>query len=180
MTEVGSLIGTVGPPQSIILRIVLLRLVEIGWGEINARVALRQRGVERGRMQYPAFGVVFGAWYGAMLVSIPPDATVNAWLLVVYCMLQAFRYWCILSLGRHWSTRVIVMPTRSLVRSGPYRLFRHPMYISAITSSVLLPGIFDRWDFSVAILMAATPLFWWRVAVEERALTVAAPDRGHP
>ncbi|HUI34638.1 MAG TPA: isoprenylcysteine carboxylmethyltransferase family protein [Stellaceae bacterium] len=40
----------------------------------------------------------------------------------------AFAVWARWHLGRNWSSAVVVKEGHSLIRSGPYRLVRHPIY----------------------------------------------------
>jgi protein-S-isoprenylcysteine O-methyltransferase Ste14 len=40
----------------------------------------------------------------------------------------AFSVWSRLMLGANWSNRVTVKENHTLVRSGPYRIVRHPIY----------------------------------------------------
>jgi isoprenylcysteine carboxyl methyltransferase (ICMT) family protein YpbQ len=42
--------------------------------------------------------------------------------------LQLARFWVLLTLGRRWTIRIIVVPSEHLVARGPYRFFRHPNY----------------------------------------------------
>ncbi len=43
------------------------------------------------------------------------------------------------SLGRRWTTRIVVLPDEPLVTSGPYRYFSHPNYAVVIGEIALLP-----------------------------------------
>ena len=63
---------------------------------------------------------------------VPPEASVNWWLLGFYGLLQADRLWVIASLGRYGRTRIITLPQAPLVRRGPHRLFRHPNYLIVV------------------------------------------------
>ena len=54
-------------------------------------------------------------------------------------LLQAARYWCIMSLGEYWNTRIIVLAGSTVVRTGPYRFLRHPNYLVVTLEFVLIP-----------------------------------------
>ena len=85
---------------------------------------------------------------------------------------MAFAAWSLLTLGRCFS----IMPeVRGLVRRGPYRLVRHPVYLGEIlaTFGVLLPILSPR---NVAIFVAFCALQLWRTRYEEEALTAAYPE----
>ena len=62
------------------------------------------------------------AW--ARPVSLP-------WL-AVFLVLQLLRAWVLLTLGRRWTTRIIVLPGAPLVANGPYRYVSHPNYLVVV------------------------------------------------
>jgi protein-S-isoprenylcysteine O-methyltransferase Ste14 len=72
-------------------------------------------------------------------------------------------------LGRNWSGEVTVKVDHELVRSGPYRRIRHPIY-TAIIGMYVGPAIMISEMHSllaVAIIMAA---YWRKIGLEERVL----------
>ena len=72
-----------------------------------------------------------------------PRAAPPVWpLLGLFALLQLGRLWVILSLGRYWTTRIITLPRAPLVRSGPFRYFRHPNYLLVIAEIAMLPLAF--------------------------------------
>jgi protein-S-isoprenylcysteine O-methyltransferase Ste14 len=55
----------------------------------------------------------------------------------------AFTLWARVHIGRNWSARVVIKEQHELVRSGPYRLVRHPIYtglLVAIAGTALVVG----------------------------------------
>jgi len=54
------------------------------------------------------------------------DRPVNLARLALFGVIEIGRYWVLWSLGRVWSTRIIVLSGAPMVASGPYRLFKHP------------------------------------------------------
>ena len=56
-----------------------------------------------------------------------------------YAVLQLGRVWVVASLGRRWTTRIIVLPGATLVQSGPYRWLRHPNY-AIVTAEIAMSG----------------------------------------
>lgn len=51
---------------------------------------------------------------------------------VIFALAKALKWWAIASLGVRWSFRILVLPDAELVRSGPYRLLRHPNYLAVL------------------------------------------------
>jgi methyltransferase len=87
---------------------------------------------------------------------------------------QALRWWCINSLGRHWSTRVLVVPGDELVTRGPYRFLRHPNYVAVVVEGVALPLVHTAWITATAFTVLNAVLLRTRIRVEDRALAGAA------
>ena len=66
-----------------------------------------------------------GSWGTAVL----PDWPWIRWLGVGITLLGfAVTYWARWTLGRNWSGNVTVKVGHELIRTGPYRLVRHPIY----------------------------------------------------
>jgi len=62
-----------------------------------------------------------------------PESPILTWLgvlLQVFCFLLAL--WSRMTLGRNWSGEVTTKVDHQLVREGPYRRIRHPIYTGAI------------------------------------------------
>jgi methyltransferase len=74
------------------------------------------------------------------------------------------------SLGRYWTTRIIVLPNHPLIRKGPYRYFSHPNYMIVVAEIALLPLAFG--DVAIAIVwsVANSLLLGLRIHIENAAL----------
>jgi protein-S-isoprenylcysteine O-methyltransferase Ste14 len=81
----------------------------------------------------------------------------------------AFSVWARAYLGRNWSGIVALKADHELIRSGPYRFVRHPIYtglLVAIVGSAIVRG---EWRGVVAVLIAIAAL-WRKLRLEERWL----------
>jgi methyltransferase len=83
---------------------------------------------------------------------------------------QALRWWCIATLGRRWSTRVVVLPDAPLVAAGPYRWLRHPNYLAVVVEGLALPLVHTAWLTAALFTALNAALLAVRVRAEERAL----------
>jgi methyltransferase len=83
---------------------------------------------------------------------------------------QGLRVWTLASLGRYWTTRIIVMPDASLVRSGPYRYLRHPNYTVVVLEIALLPLALGSWQLALGFSIANAIVLAWRIRTEETTL----------
>ncbi|MFZ4397236.1 MAG: methyltransferase family protein [Kiritimatiellia bacterium] len=89
----------------------------------------------------------------------------------VYAASLGLRYWAFAVLGRQW--RIDVSDPgheRQLIRTGPYRFVRHPIYVAACLEVVGLPWLLGAW-FALAMgLFVFVPLEVARARYEERFL----------
>ena len=97
------------------------------------------------------------------LVTVP---IVLAGLLVVL-MGVAFSIWARLMLGSNWSNRVTVKENHTLVRTGPYRVARHPIYSGILLG--MLGSALQRGGIRcfVGVLICGFS-FWLKSRAEER------------
>lgn len=145
------------------------RLGELALATGNTRVLKAEGAIEHGRGHYPLFVVLHTAWIGALLFAVPPDPPFHPWWLAVFVALSLLRLWVIATLGRYWTTRVIVLPDVPLVRRGPYRLFRHPNYIVVAGELFAVPMIAGAWEIAVLFTVPNLALLAWRWYVEDTA-----------
>ena len=97
-------------------------------------------------------------------------------MLALVVASQALRWWCIATLGRRWNTRVIVVPGLPPVRSGPYRLFRHPNYVAVVVEGVALPLVHAAWITALVFTVLNAALLTVRIRAEDAALATL-PER---
>src|SRR5258708_33226759 len=107
--------------------------------------------VEVGRRHYPLVVAVHAAWLISLWV-LGRDQPVNIAALPFYLILQGLRFWVMWTLGRRWTTRIIVLPDQALVSAGPYRFLPPPHYAGGAREVAVLP-------FAPPPSLVAAPLF---------------------
>ena len=153
------------------------RLAELALVRRNTARLKAEGAVEFGAGHYPVMVALHAAWWLA-LAGFGYDRPVNLGWLAVFVVLQAARIWVIASLGRRWTTRVLVLPGAPPVAQGPYRWLRHPNYaivvleIAVVPLALGLPGVALVFSAANAVLLA------WRIRLENRALAWAAGAGG--
>jgi methyltransferase len=145
------------------------RLGELMLAEHNTRRLLADGGREVGRRHYPLFVALHGTWLVAIAMTTPLATLPNWPLIGVFIVLQALRLWVVLTLGRYWTTRIISIDA-PLVRSGPFRLVRHPNYLVVAAEIAVLPLAFGNWPVAIIWSLANAALLFYRIRVETRAL----------
>lgn len=155
--------------------VVLERLAELVISKRHAAWALARGGVEHGMGHYPPMVVLHslllaGALGEAWLADRPFVPTLGWSMVAVVLLAQALRWWCILTLGRQWSTRVIVVPGLPLVSRGPYRWMPHPNYVAVVAEGIALPLVHGSWVTAVAFTVLNAWLLTVRIRTEDAAL----------
>ena len=158
----------------------LERVAELVVSTRNARWSMERGGVEHGLGHFPFMVVLHTALLVGALAEAwirqPEVPSLLAWsMLALVVASQALRWWCITTLGRRWNTRVIVVPGMPPVRSGPYRLLRHPNYVAVVVEGVALPLVHAAWITAVAFTVLNAALLAVRIRVEGAALATL-PD----
>lgn len=157
----------------IVAYIVCARLVELMISRRNVTRLLRRGGQEVGRDHYPLIVLLHAAWIAALIFWVPDDRPAAPLWLGLFAIVQILRYWVIVSLGKRWTTRIIVVPGAPLVTRGPYRWLRHPNYMVVGAEIAMTPLIFGAWDIALAFTVINTVLLFHRIRVEEQALGIA-------
>jgi protein-S-isoprenylcysteine O-methyltransferase Ste14 len=82
----------------------------------------------------------------------------------------AFAVWARLYLGGNWSSSVTVKVGHELVRTGPYRWVRHPIY-SGLLLAMLGTAVENRQVRGMIALVLVYVGFTIKSRIEERAMT---------
>jgi methyltransferase len=87
--------------------------------------------------------------------------------------LQGFRVWIMWTLGRRWTTRIIVLPKRSLVTAGPYRFLSHPNYAVVAAEIAVLPLVLDLPLLAIVFTILNAAVLTIRIRAENRTLAAS-------
>jgi methyltransferase len=74
------------------------------------------------------------------------------------------------TLGRRWTTRIIVVPGETLINRGPYRFLNHPNYAVVIAEIALLPALFGLWLVALLFSLLNAAILAIRIREENAAL----------
>lgn len=153
------------------------RLAELAFAARNTARLRAAGAVEFGQSHYHLIVALHVFWPLALWL-FGHDRPVDRFWLAAFVLLQAVRIWIIASLGRRWTTRVIVLPGVKPVETGPYRWLRHPNYLVVVLELAVVPLALDLPWLAVAFTLANAPLLYWRIQVENAALAWAASASG--
>jgi len=158
---------------AILAFVTLQRLAELAIARRNTRRLLARGAYQVGAGHYPLIVVLHGAWLAGLWWLALGRPLI--WpFAAAYFLLQPLRLWVLASLGGRWTTRIIILPGAPLVRSGPFRLLRHPNYAIVVAEIALLPLAFGLWEMAVVFSLLNAAILAIRIRAEERALRVVA------
>ena len=166
-------------PYLIMALVTLQRLAELVIASSNTRHLRAHGAIEFGRSHYPVMVALHAAWLAALWLSVGGRA-VNWPLLGVFILLQGLRIWVLATLGRRWTTRIIVLPGAPLVTGGPFRFLRHPNYCVVVGEIAVLPLVFGLTWLAVLFTLLNAAMLWVRIGAEGKVLYGAAtPQQDH-
>lgn len=167
------MLETAGAGAWLVAFLVVQRLVELALARANAARLRKGGAVEFGAAHYPAMVALHASWLVALWVFGHGSAVSVPWL-AAFAALQAARVWVIASLGRRWTTRVLVLPGAGPVAGGPYRWLRHPNYVVVALEIAVAPLALGLPLVALIFSVANGAMLWWRIGVENAALAWAA------
>ena len=151
--------------------LVAQRLVELCFAQFNTRRLRADGGVEFGAAHYPLMIALHASWLlGLWLLG---HRSVIPFWLAIFVLLQIGRLWVIASLGRRWTTRVIVLPGSAPVSRGPYRWLKHPNYLIVALEIAVVPLALGLPLFALIFSAANAALLAYRIRIEGEALAMS-------
>ena len=150
--------------------VTIERLGELWLAKSNTKALMARGAIEVAASHYPAIVILHATWLlGLWLLTW--DATLHMGWVAVFAGLQVLRLWTLSTLGRRWTTRIIVVPGETLVKGGPYRLLRHPNYVVVIGEIAVLPLCFDMPLYALVFTLANALILTIRIRAENAALS---------
>ena len=152
--------------------VTLQRAGELLLSRYNTHRLLARGAVEIAPRHYLLIVAVHAAWLISLWV-FGHDQPVNRVALLVYLILQGFRFWVMRTLGSRWTTRIIVLPEQPLVSAGPYRFLSHPNYAVVAAEIAVLPLVLGLPLLAVLFTVLNAAVLAIRIRSENRALAAA-------
>ena len=122
------------------------------------------------RLMQVAYPAAFAALVAeSWLRGVVADA-VFWWGALLFALAKALKYWAIATLGPRWTFRVLVPPDSTPIRTGPYRVARHPNYIAVVGELAGVAVMAHAWITAPLAMGGFILLMRRRIVIEERAL----------
>lgn len=165
-------------PQTLVLLIIALTssaLVEewIVWRERQTpQPASREDEGSLPYLQLAGFVAIIGALAATWVpfTEIAPRAISALLAFVLILVGTGLRLWAALTLGRFFNRLVVVSVDHRLIRSGPYRLVRHPAYVGGLLTFLGIGLVFGNPLSISAAVLVPLAAYSQRIRVEEQML----------
>ena len=158
--------------EIILAAVTLQRAAELFLSRHNTRKLMARGAIEVAPGHYPLIVAVHAAWLISLWV-FGRQQPVDLVALGGYFILQGFRVWILRTLGSRWTTRIIVLPGKSLVMAGPYRFLSHPNYAVVAGEIAVLPLALNLPLLAVVFTILNAAVLAIRIRAENRALAAS-------
>ncbi len=81
-----------------------------------------------------------------------------------------FRAWSVRTLGKYFTPTVQIKDEHQLIRSGPYRIIRHPSYFAAFLSLAGAAVLLESLTGMLVTIIAMSFAYYVRIGIEEQKL----------
>ncbi|ASS96457.1 isoprenylcysteine carboxyl methyltransferase family protein [Peribacillus simplex] len=157
-----------------IILIAIQRLVELNIAKQNEKQLKVAGAVEYGESHYRWMVLMHLSFFIVLIIEVVVLERDVAGLwpiwLTLFIIAQTGRIWVIRSLGKHWNTKIIVVPDADVVIKGPYKYFKHPNYIIVATEIIVISLLFNAYYTAIIFSLLNVWMMTVRIPLEEKAL----------
>ena len=156
--------------------LTLQRTIELVIARRNTAALLANGAYEVGAGHYPAIVALHASWIATLWIFGWNHDLIAA-PVAAFALLQAGRWWVLQTLGKRWTTRIVIVPGAPPFATGPYRFLRHPNYLIValeLPCASLALGL--SWHAAIFGMLNLS-LLAWRIRCEDAAF-VRAPASG--
>jgi methyltransferase len=157
-----------------IILIAIQRMFELYIAKQNEKQLKAAGAVEYGESHYSWMVLMHLSFFIVLIIEVvvlERDVS-GLWpiWLTLFLIAQSGRIWVIRSLGKHWNTKIIVVPDADVVIKGPYKYFKHPNYIIVATEIIVISLLFNAYYTAVIFSLLNVWMMTVRIPLEEKAL----------
>jgi methyltransferase len=167
---------TFGWGAALLAYLTLQRVAELWWARRNEARLFAAGAIEYGKSHLALIVLVHPVWVAGMW-ALAYDRAVSLVFLALFILLQLARFWVLLTLGRRWTIRVMVVPGERLVTGGPYRWLRHPNYAVVTGEIAVVPLALGLPVYALVFSILNAAVLAIRIPAENAALAASAFDR---
>jgi methyltransferase len=163
-----------------LLPIVFVPMAVEAWrARANERTQRARGGIEPSGDVYTQMSFVYPLAFASMIgESYARGPAVSRTVIagaLIFVVAKALKWWAIVSLGRSWTFRVIVVPGGTRVTRGPYRFLSHPNYLAVVGEFVGVAMMADARVAGTIATLVFAGLMMKRIRVERSTLDAILP-----
>jgi protein-S-isoprenylcysteine O-methyltransferase Ste14 len=139
----------------------------------SKRTKTREWGSYGGIAVTAALAVVLATLIRRALPALDYPVRQPAWLVPIVLLIAlgaGFRLWSIVTLGRYFRAVVHIQEDHHVVRTGPYRVLRHPSYTGLLVALLGVALLIGNYVSAVIFEVSVIAGMLYRIRVEERVL----------
>jgi methyltransferase len=159
----------VTPAVLLLAAVTAERLGELWLDRRNTASLLANGAHEVAPGHYKMIVLLHTLWLAGLWLLGWARQLILVWLAILLA-LQGVRVWVLATLGRRWTTRIIVLPGVPLVTTGPYRFVSHPNYLVVIGEIAALPLCLGLPWYALIFSVANLAVLVIRIRAEDGAL----------
>jgi protein-S-isoprenylcysteine O-methyltransferase Ste14 len=115
-------------------------------------------------------GLIIGIFQIGTLDYTAKNMTLRLIGLIIYIIFSWLQIWSYRTLGESYSQEIVILKNHKLVTKGPFKLIRHPQYLSQILMD-LGAGIATLSYIVIPLAVIQIPFVIMRANLEERLLS---------
>lgn len=154
---------------------IVQRLCELVLAKVNESLLKRDGGLIIKETNYLFMVLLHTSWlivltYYAFFTELVIEPVIAIVALVFFLLGQSLRVMAIFTLGKNWSTRIMVRPGGKVVTKGIFKWFRHPNYIGVIIEIAALPIFAGFYLVAIVFSILNLIILFFRLKKEEDTL----------
>ncbi|MCM3114564.1 hypothetical protein M3610_04625 [Neobacillus sp. MER 74] len=154
--------------------IIFQRVVELCIAKRNEKWMKNQGAIEFGKKHYRLMVLMHVLFFICLVAEKVYENRELSYfwpiLLSIFLLMQIMRIWVIISLGRYWNTKIIVLRDAKVIKKGPYLYIRHPNYFVVAIEIAVLPLLFNCYITACLFTFLNSIILIVRITEEEKAL----------
>lgn len=159
----------------IVVFTVIQRISELFLAKSNEKFIIAAGGKVLPEKNYLFMVLLHTSWliiilYYSFFDSLKFTPTPFTLFLILFLLGQTFRIVAIKTLGRRWSTRVMILPEAPAINSGLFNYLRHPNYVGVVIEIAALPLMAGLWQIAFIFSLFNGVILFYRIRFEEEML----------
>lgn len=163
--------------QIVVIFVIFQRIYELHLSKRNEKYLLSKGAKVIPEKNYFFIVCLHASWLVTLLYwSLTRNQTNLAMFtmgLILFLIGQFLRLSAIRTLGKRWSTRIIVLPNAPLISSGLFKFIRHPNYLGVALEIFALPLMGGSLSMAIVFSLINFVILFFRIRLEEEMLGIS-------